>query len=591
MPLAAFLPSTLFRTSFFSSLSKFKTLALYPLPRHALDRFASSSLCPHVSLRPILKYSSPQCLARSMASPLSTAAAMTTPNPETSSLPTMSKKARRASPEGLLRRDLDMCSKNGDLPEALRLYDAARTAAIPLSLHHFNVLLYLCSSFPSPSGLERGFEIYRQMGLDGVSPNEATFTSLARLASAKEDPDLAFHLVKQMASSGIPPKLRSFGPALFGFCKKGEVEKAHEVEAYMADSGIEPEENELAALLHLNVRAGRGEDVYRLLHRMRTIVRRVSESTAEIIEGWFDTEAAKEVGLEKWDINKVKERMVKGGGGWHGQGWLGKGRWKVGKTEMDDSGVCRRCGEKLVCIDIDPVETEAFANSLARLASEREVRADFTTFKDWLDRHGPFHAVLDAANIALNKQLSFNFLQLNSVVNGMRQLSPSKKLPLIIMHSHRTKSGTADKPNNKRLLESWRKAGSLYATPPGSNDDWYWLYAAVRCRSLLVTNDEMRDHLFELLGTSFFPRWKEKHQVRLTFSKNGLNFHMPPPYSVVIQESEDGKWHIPTVSGDDIETPRQWICATRSSSPPAEQIQTNNLISTPKMNKPLSSLF
>lgn len=41
----------------------------------------------------------------------------------------------------------------------------------------------------------------------------------------------------------------------------------------------------------------------------------------------------------------------------------------------------------------------------------------------------------------------------------------------------------------------------------------YWLYAAVTCKCLLVTNDEMRDHLFQLLGTSFFPRWKEKHQV------------------------------------------------------------------------------
>lgn len=41
----------------------------------------------------------------------------------------------------------------------------------------------------------------------------------------------------------------------------------------------------------------------------------------------------------------------------------------------------------------------------------------------------------------------------------------------------------------------------------------YWLYAAVNCKCLLVTNDEMRDHLFQLLGTSFFPRWKEKHQV------------------------------------------------------------------------------
>lgn len=44
----------------------------------------------------------------------------------------------------------------------------------------------------------------------------------------------------------------------------------------------------------------------------------------------------------------------------------------------------------------------------------------------------------------------------------------------------------------------------------------YWLYAAVSSKCLLVTNDEMRDHLFNLLGNSFFPRWKEKHQVLVT---------------------------------------------------------------------------
>lgn len=41
----------------------------------------------------------------------------------------------------------------------------------------------------------------------------------------------------------------------------------------------------------------------------------------------------------------------------------------------------------------------------------------------------------------------------------------------------------------------------------------YWLYAAIRLNCLLVTNDEMRDHIFELLGSSFFPKWKQRHQV------------------------------------------------------------------------------
>jgi hypothetical protein len=45
----------------------------------------------------------------------------------------------------------------------------------------------------------------------------------------------------------------------------------------------------------------------------------------------------------------------------------------------------------------------------------------------------------------------------------------------------------------------------------------YWLYAAVKLRCLLVTNDEMRDHIFELIGSNFFNQWKERHQVRHLF--------------------------------------------------------------------------
>lgn len=483
----------------------------------------------------------------------------------------MKRKAWRESPEGVLRHKLDMCSKHGDISEALRLYDEARSIGVPLSQHHYNVLLYLCSSGESNGGdedglslgLKRGFEIFHQMVMDKVEPNEATFTSAARLAAKVEDPEKAFELVKRMKSFGIPPKLRSYAPALFGFCKKGEAERAYEVDGHMFESGVEAEEPELSALLKLSAEAKKGDKVYEMLHRLRASVRQVSESTVGIVEEWFGSEEAAREGKECWNVKKVREGVVSGGGGWHGQGWLGTGKWRVVRTQMDENGVCQSCNEKLVCIDIDPKETENFASSLASLASKREVRADFVRFQEWLQRHGPFDAVIDGANVGLVNQHHFNFFQLKSVLNQLREMSPSKRLPLVILHKNRVTGGPAQNPKNKQLLETWKRAGALYATPGGSNDDWYWLYAAVSCNCLLVTNDEMRDHLFQLLGTSFFPRWKEKHQVRLSVSTKGPSLHMPPPYSIVIQESEDGRWHIPTVTGDDLETPRQWLCATR----------------------------
>ncbi|KAL9226988.1 hypothetical protein vseg_002739 [Gypsophila vaccaria] len=489
--------------------------------------------------------------------------------------PALSKKARYESPDSVFKAKLNMCSKNNDLKEAVILYKRALVDGIVLTVYHYNVLLYLCSLCAANhtdavncggiDGLEMGFEIFRKMGLDRIEPNEATFTSLARLAAAKNDPGMAFDVVKRMKACGVAPKLRSYGPVLFGFCEKGEAERAYEVDAHMVECGVVAEEAELAALLKVSVDARKGDKVYEMLHRLRVSVRQVSEETAGIVEGWFLSEAGRGVGVENWDVGKVKEGVVRSGGGCHGQGWLGSGEWRVVKAVMDETGVCSCCGEKLVCIDIDPKETEEFATSLSSLACEKEKLANFSQFQEWLKIHGPFDAVVDGANVGLINTHNFSFRQLNNVVDELRKISPSKKMPLIVLHRGRVSGGPAEHPNARRMLENWRKAGALYATPKGSNDDWYWLYAAVSNKCLLVTNDEMRDHLFQLLGNSIFPRWKEKHQVRMMVSRKGLDLHMPPPYSIVIQESEGGSWHVPTVTGDDLETPRQWICATRGS--------------------------
>ncbi|AEC08652.1 Proteinaceous RNase P 1, chloroplastic/mitochondrial [Arabidopsis thaliana] len=484
------------------------------------------------------------------------------------------KKAIQQSPEALLKQKLDMCSKKGDVLEALRLYDEARRNGVQLSQYHYNVLLYVCSlaeaateSSPNP-GLSRGFDIFKQMIVDKVVPNEATFTNGARLAVAKDDPEMAFDMVKQMKAFGIQPRLRSYGPALFGFCRKGDADKAYEVDAHMVESEVVPEEPELAALLKVSMDTKNADKVYKTLQRLRDLVRQVSKSTFDMIEEWFKSEVATKTGVKKWDVKKIRDAVVSGGGGWHGQGWLGTGKWNVKRTEMDENGVCKCCKEKLVCIDINPVETETFAASLTRLACEREVKANFNQFQEWLERHGPFDAVIDGANMGLVNQRSFSFFQLNNTVQRCQQISPSKRLPLVILHKSRVNGGPATYPKNRALLEKWKNAGALYATPPGSNDDWYWLYAAVSCKCLLVTNDEMRDHLFQLLGNSFFPRWKEKHQVRISVTReDGLKLNMPPPYSIVIQESEDGTWHVPMSVEDDLQTSRQWLCAKRSKTP------------------------
>ncbi|KAK4283800.1 hypothetical protein QN277_000714 [Acacia crassicarpa] len=528
------------------------------------------------------------------------------------------------SPEVKLRVALDQCSKRGDVMEALSLYDNALRKGIKLGQHNYTVLLYLCSSAavgvvrPAKSGsgirtseklalskevvnpsvfkelsgrtntnerlvdsndnmakssdgfprqdsgddfsavqvneynqeeqellvsedvkkyaIKRGFEIYENMCREGVPMNEAALTSVARTAMSMGDGDMAFEMVKQMKMLGINPRLRSYDPALFTFCNNGDVDKAFSVEKQMLEDGVVPEEPELEALLRASILAGKSDKVYYVLHKLRTTVREVSTSTADMIICWFKSKKASRVGKRKWDKRELKELMENNGGGWHGQDWL-----------------------------------EKFANSVASIAIMREKKSNFLKFQNWLDYYGPFEAVVDAANVGLFSQRRFMPSKVNAVVNGIRQKLPSKRYPLIILHNKRITGHKMDEPFNRELIEKWKNADALYATPTGSNDDWFWLYAAIKFRCLIVTNDEMRDHLFQLLGNDIFPKWKERHQVRFSFSDTGPEFHMPPPCSVVIQESEEGHWHIPVKPEDDFKSEKRWLCITRGKSDKAPQ--------------------
>ena len=227
----------------------------------------------------------------------------------------------------------------------------------------------------------RGFEIYEHMCSQKIPMSEAALTSIARIALSMGDGDMAFKIVKQMKELGITPRLRSYSPAIFAFCNNGDVDKAFEVERYMLESGVSPEEPELEALLKASVSARRGEKVYYLLHKLRTNVRQVSPSLADVIEAWFKSSTSSRVGKRKWDRDMVKQAMENSGGGWHGLGWLGKGKWTVVRTHVDDDGMCMGCGEKLVTIDLDPIETEKFATSVASIANKRERNSSFQKFQ------------------------------------------------------------------------------------------------------------------------------------------------------------------------------------------------------------------
>ncbi|KAG2238769.1 hypothetical protein Bca4012_023417 [Brassica carinata] len=504
---------------------------------------------------------------------------------ESPTKPNKKKKKAGDNQEKNLLISLHSCSKSKDLSAALALYDAAiATGDVRLSQQHFQSLLYLCSaSLSDPSlqtlAIDRGYQVFERMVGSGISPNEASVTSVSRLAAAKGDGDYAFKVVKDFVAVGgvSVPRLRTYAPALLCFCERLEAEKGYEVEEHMDASGIALEEVEISALLKVSVATGRENKVYRYLHKLRECVGFVSEETSKVIEEWFCSEKASEVGNSGIgsDIELLRAAALKNGGGWHGLGWVGEGRWIVKKGNVSPDGECLSCGEHLACVDTNEEETENFVNSLVALAVERKAKMnscepmeDFSEFQEWLEKHGDYEAILDGANIGLFQQNfvdgGFSLPQLEAVVNELYYKSGNKKWPLILLHKKRV-NALLENSNHRNVVEEWINNNVLYTTPPGSNDDWYWLYAAAKFKCLLVTNDEMRDHIFELLSTSFFQKWKLRHQVRYTFVKGSLKLEMPPPFSVAIQESEKGSWHVPITCQDGEVSLRNWICVTRQS--------------------------
>ena len=99
-----------------------------------------------------------------------------------------------------------------------------------------------------------------------------------------------------------------------------------------------------------------------------------------------------------------------------------------------------------------------------------------------------------------------------------------------VLHKARVKRQQETSPDDAAWIADMCQQGRLYVTPYGSNDDWYWMYAAVAAGSQgrLISNDEMRDHVFQLLAPRYFYKWKQRHQVVACFSPR-LDTPPPPP--------------------------------------------------------------
>lgn len=130
---------------------------------------------------------------------------------------------------------------------------------------------------------------------------------------------------------------------------------------------------------------------------------------------------------------------------------------------------------------------------------------------------------------------------------------------LIVLHWRRTRDDQVPEEHRSMVAE-WAASHKMFNCMPGNNDDWYWLYAAVKLggRTLAVTNDEMRDHHFQMIHNRAFVRWKERHQTRYDVNDFTWRLHEPTPFSVRPQRIGAGAWHFPPAAPGS----ETWLCFT-----------------------------
>ncbi|GAB4817090.1 hypothetical protein N2152v2_004136 [Parachlorella kessleri] len=261
--------------------------------------------------------------------------------------------------------------------------------------------------------MTRGRQIFEEFREGAKEPPEMCYTALARMAAIAGDPAAAFQIVKDMQAAGVAAKLRSFTPALVGFAERGEFAAAAEVDAAIAACDLDLTEAEYARLIQAAAAPLPGgacwQQVRSVLLRMGRELTTLSRPTLEAVALLFGTEQAQQAFEPEGEQQQHQQQQE------HSQQPSGQQaerqpqqppHWEVGECRVSASGeVSPACGGRMRAVDLDQEDWSAFQEGIAALAEKQEKRAnEFQKYMEWLERHGPFGAVVDGANVALYGQ-------------------------------------------------------------------------------------------------------------------------------------------------------------------------------------------
>eukprot|EP00605_Chrysophyceae_sp_TOSAG23-4_P002312 GSChrysophyteH1.ASY1.ANO1.2558.1 assembled CDS len=341
-----------------------------------------------------------------------------------------------------------------------------------------------------PSDAQAARRIFTEMREKNIPYPESVYSAMIRCYSMNNAESEALDLLQEKYERPFLPKLRTFSPLLAGHASAGDLATCLWIyEEMTVRFEITPLERDYVSLLRVIAKARDHRVFHRILNAFMEDHLVPHRSTwAELGACCSDFEAASPVGTYQVQVSNVSE-----------------------------TGLIEANGHYLKSVDLSEDAREVLLQQIDNMASQRESKK-WNDFKSWVSEI--YDVVIDGANCGYYKQnypgapSHVDFQQINWMVEHLKKCGFK---PLVMLHCRHFSNRIPRECLN--IVASWEAQNVLFRTPTRCNDDWFWLYLAVKLECYVITNDEMRDHHFQMLSSRSFARWKERHQIHFSFGK------------------------------------------------------------------------
>ena len=430
------------------------------------------------------------------------------------------------------------------------------------------------------------FEIKSEMDKARIPLSEAAYTPVIKLLSKAGDLEQANTILLEAEKvQQCKPKLRLYSYLLQAYAEAGKVLDALRIWYMITQQKLVVSEKEYTALMRCAVVCQSATLMESVLTDLAEDVPVPSRDTTNAIIDWFESSAASETVTSDADeteivsfLEKIHQpqenaiRMISQSMGLvqSSTGWTISRDCTIDTSNGSLTSGCLQ-GESLRAIGLAPETWEDMVKANETIVTSGQLEEHQSPFlgghkgpkrktddikgrrKNWErflkyleERKAPIDVVVDGANVGYYEQnfsgapKHVSYIQIDWVVDTLRKQGKSV---LLVMHSRHFSPKLLPR-KFQPIVDKWIKDGVLYQTPPGMDDDWFWMHIALtRPGTLMVTNDRLRDHHFQLMSPRCFLRWRERHQVSFDFGEIGdrrVRFTFADPYSRRVQRVADG---------------------------------------------------